>query len=213
MLDRRPIGLPDSIQEEGERAYARLLEETASPDAADVALINYGKKTWAYRQAEEAFETTVAPDKREQFFLSFLSDAIRETWEAFVSGGGSIHDFRHGESFEASFTPQENVVLEQASVEAGELVHEYLGRIAREEEQEQYENMLAASKKEQRWIEEKITELRSLIPKKGKQWDAELEEAAVSFERGLADVEERPTVANIQAKIDWYQGQVEAGNG
>jgi polyhydroxyalkanoate synthesis regulator phasin len=212
LLDHRPIGLPDDIQEEGEAAYKKILGNELGLDDIESALFAYGKKTWVYRQAENAFETGFASEKKEAFFRSFLSSDIKKKWEEFLSNGGDIHDFRHGEVFEEFFTPEENTLLEEAMVEADELVHEYLKRIAAEEAKEQYEKLLNQYREEQYTIEEKIKELRALIPEKGQQWDAELEEAARYFERGLADIEERPTVQKVQAKIDWYQGQVEAGN-
>lgn len=212
LLDQRPVGLSDDIQERGEAAYKRLAVENADADAVETEMIAYGKEAWAYRQAEQAFETALAPNKKETFFLAFLPDDLKEKWESFTSKGGSIDDIRHGESFEQSFTPEENVILEKALVEAEALTHEYLERIAREEAKEQYERILKQYREEQHEIEEKITALRSLIPEKGEKWDAELEEAAIYFERGLAEIEERPTVEKVQAKIDWYEGQVETGN-
>ena len=212
LLDKKPIGLSDDVQKKAEERYWALL--SGSPGEKDVEnlMIAYGRAAWAYRQAEEDFKTSFGVEKEKEFFLFFLPEDLKKKWGEFVSSGGDIHNFRKGEEFEDFFSPEENIVFEEAFVETEYLVNEYLRKLSEGDEKDAYTNYVEKYKVEQKEIEKKLDELHSLIPEEGEKWDEEIAQEISFFQRGIADIEERPTVEKIQGKIDWYRGQMDLGN-
>jgi hypothetical protein len=90
-------------------------------------------------------------------------------------------------------------------------IKEYVHNLAKNEKQEEYQELVKSFVEEQQKMQEKLDELAEL-KKKGKKWVSEIDEEIAFFNKGFAEIEEHPTIEKIQGKIDWYQGQIEAGN-
>ena len=211
-LEKRPIGLPDDMFRMGKDNYFELQISFADEVEIEQATLVYGKMVWAYRQAAMEFEHTYAEEKKEHIFKKFLTRTLQEKWDAFKQTGGDIHNFRNPAVYENFFEPEEDLAVEEALVESEHIVRDYLDGLAKGELAIEFKRILEKYQKEQEKIEEKIEELRMLIPERGDKWDEEMSEEALFFERGLADIEERPTIKKVQEKIDWYRGQIEVGN-
>jgi hypothetical protein len=212
LLDKKPVGFPGGIHQKTEDRYADLSGTRSRQEDVDKVLLDYGRESWAYRRAEEALREAVGSEKEDRFFLLFLPDVLKDKWGRFISEGGDIHNFRNGKAFEDYFTPEENTLIEEALIERDRIMHEYLDQVSRAEYANDFTTFLDQYRMEQKQIEKKIDELSAMIPEEGEKWDAELREEVLYFKRGFAEMEERPTVKKIQGKIDWYRGQMEAGN-
>jgi len=212
LLNKKPVGLTDDLVDEGEGLYSQLSASEYTEQQVEASVIAYGKKVWAYRQAAATFAEQFGKEKHDEFFVSLLSPELAKKWQEFAGRGWSVRDFREGNRFEQFFTPEENVAIEQASIETEKAMYDYLTRLATGEQKQVYDGLLAQYKQEQAQIEGKIEELKKCVSEPGEKWDAELAGAVLFFERGLAEIEARPTVQKVQEKIDFYQGQKSTGN-
>ncbi|MFH1286741.1 MAG: hypothetical protein ABII02_03235 [Candidatus Magasanikbacteria bacterium] len=212
LLDRMPPGLPDEIFQAGQDNYFELQISYADDVETEQAILVYGKQVWAYRQAALEFEEVHGAGKRENFFTLFLTTALKEKWEKFISEGGDIHNFKNPDQYENFFEPEEDLAIEEAFVESSHITDDYLDRLSKSEKKSDFKRILEKYQREQDLIEKKIEELRMIVPEEGEKWVEEIQKEASFFELGLADVEERPTVEKVQGKIDFYRGQVDTGN-
>jgi len=212
LLNRRPVGLPDDIFESGQKSFDSL--QTGNPGEKEVeqVILAYGKQAWAYTQAATNFFDQFGQEKQDELFFASLPSALQAKWKTFTEKGWSMHDFREGKRFEQFFTADENVAIEQSIMDSEDAVREYVEGHAQGAEKETFGALLKKYQEEQQRIQEKIDELRAMIPEEGEKWDPEMDNMVIFFERGLACVDERPTVQKVQEKIDWYRGQMEAGN-
>jgi len=211
LLDQKPAGLPVAVFVEGEREYEHLEKEAQTPEQVEFSMISYGKKIWPFMQAQNKFLELYGENKRKDFFIELLSENLKEKWQRFESEGGRLHNYRDGNKYEDYFSAEEDLEIENAEIEANRKLKSYIQDLTENEKKEEYRNLVEQLEKEQEEMTQKIEELRNL-KKNSSKWAEEIDQEINFFEEGFAEIEERPTVEKIQGKIDWYQGQIDAGN-
>ncbi|KKW42743.1 MAG: hypothetical protein UY92_C0004G0079 [Candidatus Magasanikbacteria bacterium GW2011_GWA2_56_11] len=209
LLDRHPVGLAPEAVERGEAAYAAALASQSRSDSGiEKSLIEYGLAAWPYFQAQEEFRNRYGQDRERVLLYELLPVDLREKWRHFEAKGGSLHDYRHGNIVEQFFSPEEDVQIENALVEAGLRVRDYCRELALGEKQAEYEERVKIYQAEETAIQELIAQLRGLCDESGK-WSAEIADEALALERGFAELEERPTLRRAQEKIEYYRSHLQ----
>ncbi|MCF6276952.1 MAG: hypothetical protein L3J07_03860 [Candidatus Magasanikbacteria bacterium] len=211
LLDQKPAGLPVAVFTEGQKDYKRLEKEAQTPEQVEFSMISYGKKVWPFMQAQNKFLELYGEEKRKGFFLDLLPENLKEKWNRFESEGGEMHNYREGDKYENYFSVEEDLEIEKAEVEANSKLKEYILDLAQNEKKDEYRKLVEKLESEQEEMTQKIEELRGL-KKAGSKWVEEIDVEIDFFKKGFAEIEERPTVEKIQGKIDFYQGQIDAGN-
>lgn len=210
LLDKKPAGLAAEVGNKAEEEYERLQSEAKIAEEVEEAMIVFGKQAWPYWQAELEFMEKYGKSKEMDLFLENLSDDLRAKWQLFEDGGGDMHDYRQAEGFEEAFSADEDHIISEALIKAKQTMRKNV-KILAQEKADEYNELVKKYQAEEEEILGKLEELRQL-KETGDKWDEEIDKEIYFFEKGLAELEERPTVEKVQGKIDWYQGQIEVGN-
>lgn len=207
LLRRDAALLPGECVVRAQELY-RTLKSGVSVTQQDVdrALISFGLDAWEYWQAEAAFLDTYGREKEKEAFFSGLSPELKDKWLKYEGKLGNMEVYDHDEQFEQAFTPEEDLQLERAVIEAKAHVTAYVRTLAVFDKKEEYRALVDTFAAEKTHICELIRALRELATSLP-ELAIEIEEAAHSFELGFAEVEERPTVALVQGRIDFYRGK------
>lgn len=211
LVERRPIGAKESIINQALADVKQLEHQETVPEQIEAIMIRYGLELWPYFQAEAAFLESHGAARKMKLFIEKLPAALQAKWKIFENNGGSIHNYRDGDQFEQAFTPEENMIIEQALVSAGEQVKDELAQAALGEEKETYDALVEQFITERDLILSKLDELAALKQKQEK-WDDDIDMFIEHTRKGFAELEERPTVEKVQGKIDFCVGQIESGN-
>lgn len=211
LLDKQPAEVDTGAVEKARADYERFASSQAGPEEIEQAMIEYGKKAWPLWQAEVEMMEKYAGNKLEDGFLSALPEELKKKWKEFKKRGGSIEDFRHGREYEQAFTAEEDHLIEEALVKAEQAGRDYIKSLIADGKTSEYHSAAEKYKEELGEILAKLEELELLKEKAGK-WSGEIDKEIYFFEKGFAELEERPSVKKVQEKIDWYSGQIEAGN-
>ncbi|MCB9798663.1 hypothetical protein H6758_02980 [Candidatus Nomurabacteria bacterium] len=207
LLERKPVGMDEEVFEKASEQCKSITDE-AMPEQVEAFMIEYGLHAWPLWQAEYELKQEIGENLQQELFLSALPDDVRQRWIEFQMEG---HSFRDGDAYEKAFSAEEDVLIEKASVEAQVQAREQLRALLAGEKASEYE---AAAQKYSIEKEEILTKLKELegLKKKGKKWASEIDQVVLDTRRGFAEINERPQVQEVQGKIDFYVGQIEAGN-
>lgn len=206
LIKHQPVGAPEEAFEDARRASANT---ELTDDELEQEMIQFGKAAWPYWQAEEAFFDTYGKVPQTEFFMEFLEEPLNTKWNEFTASGGSFSG--DVQKFEEAFTPEENNDLQQALLKAKGKAMLHVRGLAREEKKQLYEDICIGFIERKNEMLEMLEELERLKDT-GNKWDEEIDDEIQYFLRGFALLEERPTPEKIQGKIDFYKGQIEAGN-
>ncbi|MBD3311368.1 MAG: hypothetical protein GF349_02635 [Candidatus Magasanikbacteria bacterium] len=211
LINKKPVGVPTELLETANKKYQYFLDNDVSDSEIEKELVEFGKKIWPYLQAEQEFVDKYGKEKHKDLFLEKLKPELRKKWEEFTEQGGDIHDFRKGDDFEKKFNADENYEIEQAIINTKQEILQFIEKLAKTEKSEEYFSIVEEYKEREEKILKKLEELRQL-KERGDKWDDEIEDLIHFFEKGFAELEEKPTLEKVQAKIDWYEGQINSGN-
>lgn len=205
VLERPPIGLSQKIVEEAQQTVQRFIDSNASEEVVEEAFIEFGFHVWPYWQAERTFLVAVGGQKHA--FLLELPEQLRNAWVQFEREGGSLHDVRHGQRFEDAFTPEENILIENAMIEAHAKMREEAKQLAFGERHGAYMQLVHTYTKERDDMVALLEEL-TYLKQKDTKWQDEIDETIQFFRRGFAELEVSPTKEDIRGKIEWYTGHM-----
>lgn len=114
-------------------------------------------------------------------------------------------------SLKIFFSADENLEIEDAMVEAESAGDDLVVQLASGEKKNEYDILVKKYVQEKEDILAKIEELGNL-KQAGDKWVEEINQEVNFFEKGFAEIEERPRINKVQEKIDFYTGQIEVGN-
>lgn len=207
LLDHRPVGLDEAVHQKALADYQSLTEE-AMPEQVEAHMMEYGLHAWPFWQAEYELKQEIGENIKKNLFLSSLPQEVKDRWLSFEMEG---HTYRDGDAYEQAFSAEEDVVIEKALVDAEIQAREQLHGLLEGEKSQEYMTATEKFAIEKEEILTKLTELEKL-KKKAKKWGSEIDQVVLDFRRGFAEINERPHVADVQGKIDFYLGQIESGN-
>ncbi len=211
LLDKTPTPVNDAVKEEGRQKYEQLAAGGAGVEEIEQEMIRYGKQIWPYLRAEFDLMEKYGEEKRQEYFLASLPAQLKDKWIQFEKQGGNIHNYKQAKDYEQAFDADEDRIISENMVEARNRALKYVRRLEQQDKQEEFSSLVEKYRREEAEILEKIIELKS-YKERGEKWDKEIEELVNFFEKGFAGLEERPTVEKVRTKIDWYEGQIQAGN-
>ena len=209
LLQKKPFGIDESVFAQAQNAYEAAKKSNAPIEEIEKHMKVLGVHAWPYWQAEREFTETHASEKKESFFIDQLPDVLQKKYAAFRDAGGDIHNFRKGDEYEKAFTAEEDIILEEAAVETVIAMRDYVKNLATsDEKKEEYAQCVAKYTQELASMQEKLNEL-ALLKEKNEEFAEEIDGQIDFFEKGFAEMEERPTKEKVQGKLEWYKGQIE----
>ena len=211
LLRSYPYGVSPQVFEDAQVAYERLQDGHASDNEVETIMIAFGKQVWPYTQAEMVLYKQYGKQQEEEFFLNVLPEELQEKWKSFIEKGGSVHNYRAGQEFEDAFTPEENLIIEDAFMSAGDHGKSYVRNIIAEEKGEDYDALVDNYMRERDSILAVLDQI-VLLKETGDKWDAEIDEYVRFVKSGFANVEERPTLEKVVKKKEWFEDQINIGN-
>lgn len=204
-IEAMPFTFPDAQKA---RYLDKLKEFEASPETdrkeIEEAIVEVGKASWPYRKAYEEMFKNYASEKYEQYFIDKLSEPTRKKYMEFKKRGGSISDFRRGRDFEEAFTPEENLVIEEAVFAARDGLKDYMREVIREKSGE-YEEALNIYQQKKHDLENMLQSLKDMAAKSEK-WAPEILDKVSGLEEGWSAVERDFDEDKLRHEIEYWQG-------
>ncbi|MBH41803.1 MAG: hypothetical protein CL685_03750 [Candidatus Magasanikbacteria bacterium] len=209
LLQKKPFGIDEGVFAQAQNAYESVKKSNAPLEEIEKHMKALGAHAWPYWQAEREFKETHTREKEKSFFLDQLPDQLQKKYIAFQEGGGDIHNFRKGDDYEKAFTPEEDAILQETAVETASAMRDYVKNLATsDEKKEEYAQCIAKYTQELAGMKENLNEL-ALLKEKNDAFAEEIDGQIDFFEKGFAEIEERPTKEKVQGKLEWYKGQIE----
>lgn len=210
LLERAAPGADPVITKEATQLFERYKTSTDIA-ATEEAMIAYGKQMWPYWQAFTTLMDQEGKLAEQNAILAALPGGLSKRYQAFLDKEGPLNDGKNSAAFEAAFTPEENLLLQDAILDGRKKAETMLALQALSEKKGTYDQLVAQYKTEQEHLSGLLGQLTQ-IKEETEKWDQEIDEAVLFFEKGFADIEARPTQERIQGKIDWFRGQIDSGN-
>lgn len=209
MLVKKPaIGLSQDVMVEAKKACEAFVRDGKSGEEAEKAMIVFGKQAWPYWQAHRVFVERFGEEKEQEFMKDLLSPELSEKYTSFLTSGGSIHNFRSGQEYEDAFTSEEDVAIQEATVQVKSAIEDFVVRLAQSEEKKSEYSALVLSYQQERDDILTIIETLQSLATTHEKWSEEIAQDIYYIEKGFAELEERPSKEKAQGRLDWYTGQI-----
>lgn len=210
VIDKAPKFFPDERRKQMMAELAVMKKDAATPrNKIEDAIISFGKEIWPYRKSFWHVHDEARLEE-EQYIREKLTPATREKYEQFLRKGGRIEDIKTEaqlEDLETFFSPDELTELVEAKLSAHDRVVAEVESLCAGEKKEVCVNALAEYQKEQKEIEELISQLAAL-GNQSEKWKAEILDKVKTFEAGWSGLEREVTAEDIKGEIDYYLGVI-----
>jgi len=192
---------PEPIIEEAKKLYETLAaDENASERQIRQALIYIGKKEYPYSKAYEALCAGDEETRLQAAALQKIDAEIVGKMKPALDSGVHLTDYANSKLFEKDLTSEERYRVEQAILEAHDVIGKQCDDRARERA-ETYEKLVADARAEQEKMQALIDGLRAMAERDPK-WASEIIGKADQFEEGWSIVERDPSLEEIQKEIE-----------
>ncbi len=192
---------PNELVLEANKIYNELLaNESASERQILQALILIGKKEYPYRKAYQELCASDEEKRLEESAYNKLAPELAAKIKKVTEHGVHLTDYVKSKLFESELTADERLQVENAILEA----HDIVGRQCDERAQERQQNfnqLVEHWTKEQERIQGAIDHLRSMASR-DERWKAEITGKADQFEEGWSIVERDPVEDEIMKEIE-----------
>ena len=142
----------------------------------------------------------------EERIAAFLSGALKEKYQKFLSDRGNIEKIQtNQQSLGSYFTPLEQAAVVEAELKAHDEVHGKIEKMISADKKEEYFTLLEQYKNEERQIEKCLAELKKIV-ERAPAFADEIAEKIKTFEEGFGFLERPVNIADIQSEIDYYLG-------
>ena len=210
MLVKKPaIGLSVDIQKKAREDCEMFVRDGGEEVSVERVMIEFGKHAWPYWQAYHVFFDRFGTEKEGEFILDILPEALAKKYTDFLAKGGSIHNFRAGQDYEDAFTSDEDLAIQNATVEAREAVTDFIIRLIEGGDKKTEYDALVVSYQDERDAVLAILGQLQNIATSHEKWSEEVLQDIYYIEKGFAELEERPTKDKAQGRLDWYLGQID----
>lgn len=202
---------PPEIIEEAKKLYTELAgNEQASERQIRQALIHIGRKEYPYRKAYAELCGQDEEKRLQEAAVGKLDDAIKEKLKPVLENGVHITDYANSKLFESELQPEERYRVEQAILEAHDVINKQCDDRSKERA-ESYTELVERWKKEEERLQALINQLRSMAERDPK-WAAEITGKADQFEEGWSIVERDPSEEEITKEIENWSTVFEEGD-
>lgn len=199
---------PSEVISEAEKLYGELSQdESASERQIRQALIHIGKKEFPYRKAYEELCAGDEERRLEAAALQKLDEPVKAKLKPLLENGVHLTDFANSKLFETNLESDERYRVEQAILEA----HDVVGRECDDrakERAESYETLVATWKKKQEDMQKMIDQLRSMAERNPESAN-EIIGKADQFEEGWSIVERDPSEEELKKEIENWAAVME----
>ncbi len=192
---------PEPIIAEAKKLHETLsADENASERQIRQALIYIGKKEYPYRKAYESLCASDEEMRLQEAALKKIDTEIVAKMKPALDSGVHLTDYVNSKLFEKDLTSEERYRVEQAILEAHDVIGKQCDDRAKERA-ETYEKLVADAKAEQEKMQALIDGLRAMAERDPK-WASEIIGKADQFEEGWSIVERDPSYDEIQKEIE-----------
>lgn len=199
---------PAEVREEAERLLQELSgNEHASERQILQALIEIGKKEYPYRKAYEALCATDEEKRLEEAAFKKIDAPIAEKVRAVTSHGVHLSDYVNSKLFESQLTPEERYHVEQALLEAHDVINRQCDERA-ETRKENFSTLVAEWSAKRDEIQRLIDEMRSMASR-SPELSGEILGKADVFEEGWSIVSRDPEEREVREALASFATQLE----
>lgn len=201
---------PQEVIDEAKKLYDELIaNESASERQIIQALIHIGKKEYPYRKAYMELCASDEEKRLEDSAYAKLDPELAAKIKKVTEHGVHLTDYVKSKLFESELTGDERLRVENAILEAHDVVGKQCDERAHERQQN-FNQLVEHWKKEQERIQGLIDHLRSMASR-DERWKTEITGKADVFEEGWSIVEKDPDEEEIVKEIENWATVLEEG--
>lgn len=203
--------LPLLEQEQARTKATAIIEQTTTESELLNELLVFGKTYWPTVRAFQTMYEQLGGPKALSYMDAQLPQEMNSRWQDLRQGAQSPHDVLSKEAYEETFTDIEDHQIQEVWLQARDAAKAYVSACITEEKATEYQQLLTFFQSELQTIEEQLKELTTLAAKTDK-WQEEIAKIIEDAQKGFAFMEVSANSEAMQETIDWYKGQIEAGN-
>lgn len=211
MIEKAPVTFPAEKKEAMKKRYEEFLADKKIACAMVLDSIdNFGKEIWPYRKAWQEIYEKYGRAREAEYFEKHIPAALHDKYFACKKEGGGhcLREYRICGKMETCFTPDEKFLLDETVIAALEEAKKEIDGLVLGEKRDEYQVSLQKWNNEQKKLEEKIGELKSLAVKNNK-WQAEILDKVKTMEEGWSSVERDIDLEEVAEAVDFYRGAIE----
>lgn len=201
---------PQDRLEEMKKEYAQTMGDHEVPQVqVEQMASKFGREIWPYHEALEELYRRHGKSKEEERVREKLNPQLKEKYDRFLTGGGSLNDFRRGAELEMYFTPEEKFEIGTTVVDAHHAVLQEIASSCRLDLRSECEEVINDHKQKIERIEKKLTLLKDLASRSEK-WRPEIEDKVKTLEEAFGYLERTFHESDLDGAIDYYEGVIES---
>jgi hypothetical protein len=202
-----PPLVPANIAQDMQAALEQLESNPhLSLEELEDTVIAFGKKTWAYRKAFYEMASVYEGNLGETMLLAVLSKSMQQTYQEFVSHGGTYRDFVAGGAAEF-FSPEERITITETLVQVKDSVFQHARQAIVSTDRSLYLKKIEEFELVQKNIESVFVELHDIANNEQEHPElaTEIRAHIRGLEYGLSALGPHTSPAEVMASVEHFK--------